>query len=69
MWVDSGAAGEGGNRMQEIVRTYPPGYLGGVSSLSKLLSQGYRVVMCHEINDKNGSTILEYIIEKEEVEE
>lgn len=39
--------------MQKIVRTYK-GFYSNVNSLSDLLSQGYKVVMCNEIRNVDG---------------
>lgn len=53
-----------GGNMQKVVRTAKKGGASDVylfSSLSNLLKQGYRVVLCNAIGDE-----LEYIVEKGE---
>ncbi len=49
--------------MQKVVRTYT-GFHSNMKSLIDLLSQGFNVIMCNEIRNKDGSTTLEYIVEK-----
>ena len=55
--------------MQKVVRTYPETYINPTRGLSNLLKDGYRVVMCHEVDMGSGKKCLEYIVEKNEEKE
>ncbi len=52
--------------MQKVVRTYPQGWARTTEALSDLLSEGYNVVMCHEIPCDKSQMCLEYIVEKKD---
>lgn len=51
--------------IQQCVRTFPKGWTRTTENLNELLSQGYVVVMCHEIACSKTEMCLEYIVEKE----
>lgn len=55
--------------MQKVVRTYPETYVNSMGNLSRLLKDGYNVVMCHELEIGTGGKCLEYIVEKNEEKE
>ena len=54
---------------QEVARTHSTrrGYYHNADDyccLSKLLNEGYKVIMCNTLTKENGETELEYILEK-----
>jgi hypothetical protein len=56
--------------MQCVVRTFPNGWTITTESLEKRLKDGWCVVMCTPMTDRNGTTQhIEYILEKRDEKE
>ena len=53
-------------RKQKVVRTYPPGWTHSSELLEQLLEKGWLVKMRTTIVYKDNTTIIEYILEKDE---
>jgi hypothetical protein len=52
--------------MQKIIRTYPNGYTNALVGLEQLLEDGWEVVICTPITNKDGTVCNDYIVEKKE---
>ncbi len=55
-------------KKQRLIRTYPNNYTNPMTELERALSEGWLVVMCNQTYLEHGSTCLEYIVEKDVVE-
>lgn len=56
-------------KKQKLIRTYPNNYTNPMAPLERALSEGWLVVMCNQMQLERGSTCLEYIVEKDVVED